>query len=98
MWLFHIGHTIGLAHQTSTKEDAVKPEVLASLVARPQCEELAAEHIVREHHRGRALSEILKDPYLTNRCSEEQIRRLLDRPEITRAVREDTLAARASTD
>lgn len=66
---------------------------LMLLLSHPQSEELAAEHIVREHHRGRALSEILADTYLTNRCTKEQIRRLLDRPEIVRAVSEDLLAA-----
>ena len=62
-------------------------------LSRPQSEELAAEHVIREHHRGRALGEILADPYLAKHCSGEQIRRLLDRPEIVHAVRNDLLAA-----
>ena len=71
----------------------MNPKALMFVLSRPQGEELAAEHVIREHHRGRPLGEILADPYLTNRCSEEQIRRLLDRPEIVHAVGEDLLAA-----
>lgn len=58
-----------------------------------QSEELAAEHVIREHHRGRTLADILADPYITNRCSPAEIARLLDHPEIIRAVGEDTIAA-----
>jgi hypothetical protein len=59
---------------------------LIFLLSLPQSEELAAEHVIREHHRGRALAEILAD-------SEEQIRRLLDRPETVHAVGEEPIAA-----
>jgi hypothetical protein len=58
-----------------------------------QKEELVAEHVIREHHRGRSLDEILKDAYVTNRLSPEQSNRLLDHPEIIRAVGEDVVAA-----
>ena len=65
---------------------------------RSQKEELVAEHVIREHHRGRALDEILGDAYVTNRLSPEQIARLLDRPEIVHAVGDDVIAAhRASS-
>jgi hypothetical protein len=60
---------------------------------RPQHEELAAEHLIREHHCGRAMREILTDPSVANRCSEEQIAGLLDRREIVRAAAEATAAA-----
>jgi hypothetical protein len=59
-----------------------------------QGEELAAEHLIREHHRGRALAEILDDDYITRRCTETQIARLLDRPDVVRAVGVDVLEAR----
>jgi len=71
----------------------VIPRSLMFLFSRPQSEELAAEHVIREHHRGRALDEILQDGYVTSRCSKEQIRGLLDRPEIVHAVGEDMIAA-----
>ncbi len=67
------------------------------LFARSQKEDLVAQHVIREHHRGRSLDEILKDSYITNRLSEEQVKRLLDRPEIVRAVGEDLIAGHRET-
>jgi len=58
----------------------------AFLFTRPQAEELVAEHVIREHHRGRALAEILEDPYVTNRLNQDQVKRVLDRPEVVRAL------------
>lgn len=73
------------------------PKSLTFLFPRTQAEELAAEHVIREHHRGRPLDEILQDGYVTSRCSKEQIRGLLDRPEIVHAVGEDMIAAQRLT-
>jgi hypothetical protein len=56
-----------------------------------------ADYVVREHHRGRALQEILQDKYVTNRCTPEQIRRLLDRPEVVHAIGDDVVAAAKAT-
>jgi hypothetical protein len=58
-----------------------------------QKEEVIAEYVIREHHRGRSLDEILKDPHVTNSLSAEQIPKLLDRPELIHAVGEDVIAA-----
>ncbi len=55
-------------------------------------EEALAAYIIREHKQGRALDDILDDPYLKNRASEEQRLRLLERPDVIRAVGEDTAA------
>ena len=66
------------------------------LFARSQKEELVAEYIVREHHRGRALDEILDDPYVKNRCSPDQVNRVLEQPEVVHAIGEDIVAARRS--
>jgi hypothetical protein len=63
------------------------------LASRSQKEELVAEYVIREHHRGRALDEILNDAYVTNRFPATQVGRLLDRPDIVHAVGEDTIAA-----
>ena len=52
-----------------------------------------AEYVIREHHRGRPLGDILEDHYVTNRCSPEQIRRLLDRPEVVHALGDDLITA-----
>jgi len=66
------------------------------LFARPQKEQLIAEYIVREHHRGRALNDILEDPYVTNRCTPEQVRRVFERPELVHALGDDVVAEHLS--
>ena len=57
-------------------------------------EDRVAAYLIREHERGRSLSEILEDPYVKNRCTPAQVERLLDRPELIRALGDD-VAARA---
>lgn len=55
-------------------------------------EEALGAYVVREHRLGRGIDEILEDPYLKNRTTEEQRLRLLERPEVIRAIGEDTAA------
>jgi hypothetical protein len=68
----------------------------AFLFTRPQKEELVAEYIVREHRRGRSLNEIVQDAYVQNRCTPEQVRRVLERPELVHAIGDDIVAAQLS--
>ena len=50
-------------------------------------EERVAQYVIREHDRGRPLSEILEDKYVVNRLTSPQQRaRLLDRPDVVHAV------------
>ena len=42
------------------------------LFTRTKAEEVVAEYVIREHHRGRTLDDILEDPYVTNRLKPEQ--------------------------
>ena len=62
------------------------------LFTRSSAEERVAAYVIREHERGRSLQEILEDPYVRNRLSPEQRARLLDRPDIIRAIGQDTVA------
>ena len=62
------------------------------LFTRSQSEDRIAQYVIREHHRGRPLEEILEDNYVKNRCSAQQIQRLLDRPEIVHAIGDDLIA------
>jgi hypothetical protein len=55
-----------------------------------------AAYLVREHERGRSLSEILEDPYVRNRSSPEEQARLLDRPELIRALGDDVVSTARS--
>ena len=66
--------------------------VFSFLGSRSRNEERMAAYVIREHHRGRAVSEILADHYVTNRCTPEQIKRLLDRPELIHALGEGVAA------
>jgi hypothetical protein len=55
-------------------------------------------YVIREHERGRALAEILDDPYVKNRTTPQERERLLDRPEVIRALGDDVVEqARADT-
>ena len=54
-----------------------------------------AAYVIREHRAGRPLQEILDDPYLKNRATDEQRLRLLDRPDVIRAVGEDVASMAA---
>ena len=62
------------------------------LFARSGKEERLAAYVIREHERGRALAEILEDPYIRNRCTPHEIARLLDQPEVIHALGEGTVA------
>ncbi|CAN5369282.1 hypothetical protein BH18ACT12_BH18ACT12_22040 [soil metagenome] len=61
------------------------------LFARSSAEERVAAYVIREHARGRRLSEILEDRYVQNRLSPQQRLRLLDRPEVIQALGDETV-------
>ena len=55
-----------------------------------------AQYVIREHHRGRAIAEILDDPHVRNNLSADQADRLLDRPDVLHAIGADIVAAHRS--
>ena len=61
------------------------------LFARSSNEERVAAYVIREHERGRSLAEILDDPYVKNRTTPLERDRLLDRPEVIRALGRDVV-------
>ena len=61
----------------------------AFLFSRSQQEDRLAAYVIREHDRGRSLADILDDPYLKNRTTPQERDRLLDRPEVIRAIGDD---------
>ncbi|MSO58339.1 MAG: hypothetical protein EXQ77_04790 [Thermoleophilia bacterium] len=68
--------------------------IFSFLVQKSAAEERVAQYVIREHDRGRSLAEILDDRYVVNRLTTaEQRARLLDRPEIIRAVGGDIAEA-----
>jgi hypothetical protein len=56
-------------------------------------EERVAAYVIREHDRGRSLNDILDDPYVRNRCSSAEIARVLDRPDVIKAIGDDMAEA-----
>jgi hypothetical protein len=56
------------------------------LFAGTSAEERVVGYVIREHNRGRALDEILGDRYVQNRLTPEQQKRLLERPELIKAL------------
>jgi hypothetical protein len=61
------------------------------LGARSAKEERLAAYVIREHDRGRPLAEILDDPYIRNRATEQERARIFDRPEVVHALGEDVI-------
>ena len=61
--------------------------------ARSNQEEWVAAYVLREHDGGRDLADILEDPYVRNRVSGQERARLLDRPEVVRALGQDAVEA-----
>ena len=68
------------------------------LFARSSNEERVAAYVIREHERGRPLSEILEDPYIRNRTTPRERDRLLDRPELIRAIGDDVITSVRGTE
>ena len=52
-----------------------------------------AAYLIREHDRGRSITDILDDPYVRNRCSPNEIQRVLDRPDVLKAIGDDMAEA-----
>jgi len=67
-------------------------DLFSFLFQRSSAEERVASYVIREHERGRDLSEILEDRYVQNRLTPEQRARLLDRPEVIKAIGNDTVS------
>jgi len=58
------------------------------LFARSRTEEAVVAYLLREHGAGRRVDEILEDPYVKNRLSAEQQRRMLERADVIHALSE----------
>jgi hypothetical protein len=67
------------------------------LFTRSTQEERVAAYVIREHERGRSLEEILDDPYVRNRLTPQQRSRLLDRPDVIRAIGDDIVESARDT-
>jgi hypothetical protein len=64
----------------------------AFMFAPSRRDDVLARYVLREHARGRALAEVLDDPYVRNWSTDEERRRLLERPEVVAALGETILS------
>ena len=71
--------------------------IFSFLFSKGSAEEHVARYVIREHERGRSLTEVLDDKYVQNRLTPEQQRRLLDRPEIIQTFSGDTIESAKAT-
>ncbi len=65
----------------------------SQIVSSGSREDQLAAYVIREHGLGRTIDEIADDPYLRNRASEDEIRKLIQRPDVIRAVADHTAKA-----
>ena len=63
--------------------------VFSFLGTRSSQEDRVAAYVIREHDRGRTVNDILEDPYVRNRCSQSEVARVLDRPDVLKAIGDD---------
>lgn len=56
-------------------------------------EERVAEYVCREVANGRRLTEVLTDPYVKNRLSDEKLEHVLENPGVAAAMEEQIIAA-----
>jgi hypothetical protein len=61
------------------------------LFIRSSAEEQVVAYLTREHRRGRSVADIFTDRYVQNRLSEEQQKRLLDRPDLVHVLGEQDI-------
>ena len=66
-------------------------DLFSFLFQRQPAEERVGAYVIREHERGRDLTDILEDKYVQNRLTPQQVARLLDRPEVIRALGQETV-------
>lgn len=63
------------------------------LFTKPGSEDRVAAYVIREHDRGRGIDDILDDPYVRNRVNHAEAHRILERPDVLRAIGDDIAEA-----
>lgn len=67
---------------------AERVKALLDELATDEAEQRVVEYVIREVHNGRRLTEVLNDPYVRNRLSEERLQHVLENPEVVIALEE----------
>jgi len=55
-------------------------------------EDALARYVIAECHKGRPIGEVLDDPYIKNRADDTTIQRILDHPDVVKAVGGDAVS------
>jgi len=67
------------------------------LFTKSSAEDRVAAYVIRKHDRGRGIDDILDDPYVKNRLEKAAVARIIERPDVLRAIGDDIAeAARAA--
>jgi hypothetical protein len=85
----HVRRTLSRIGRVALRDLLRNP--FSFLSSRPSSQDRIAQYVIREHQRGRSLEEILEDPYIKNRTTPQERARLLDRPEVVRALGHDVV-------
>jgi hypothetical protein len=56
-------------------------------------EERVIEYVIREVHNGRRLMEVINDPFVKNRLSEEKTQAIFENPEVVDAMESEIQSA-----
>lgn len=56
-------------------------------------EERVIEYVIREVHNGRRLMEVVNDPFVKNRLSQEKVQAVFENPEVIDALEEEIHSA-----
>ncbi len=70
---------------------ADKVKMFLDDLATDAIEERVVDYVIREVRNGRKLTEALQDPYVKNRLSPERLEKVLENPEVMKAL-EDQIA------
>jgi hypothetical protein len=82
---------------TTSEEASVRSSVrfrnpFKSLFGTSRREQYLERYVLREHRKGRALAEILEDPYLRAWSTPAERARLLERPNVVAAIGDQAIA------
>jgi hypothetical protein len=61
-------------------------KALLDELATDEAEQRVVEYVIREVDNGRRLTDVLNDPYVRNRLSEERVQHVMENPEIVDAL------------
>jgi hypothetical protein len=67
-------------------------------VATDPVEERVIEYVIREVHNGRRLMEVMNDPFVKNRLSEEKCQAVFENPEVIDALEAEIQSSMTTPD